>query len=170
MALKVEGLDGFLRHISRIETTAKTFDTKVITGLANEAKRAVIASASPNHLSRFANGKGITLTARVVVKPGEVPTAMVFPTPPGPWYLLERGGKEHQIGSRRKGQPGRKGIRNQVGFLGQASNGMHAVGPVNHPAATPRHTWDRSADVALSLGSKTFQRELSKQYVKFFAG
>src|SRR6185369_4008863 len=100
MPLEVQGLDSFLRHIAKVESTAKTFDTKVITGLAAETKRVLIGAASPSFLSRFNDGKGVKLSASYQIKPGAEPTAIVFGTPQGAWKILESGARAHRIGNR----------------------------------------------------------------------
>src|SRR5438128_357823 len=106
--IEVQGLAGLVRHIGAVSATAKKLAAAVGAGVAVEAKTTVLAAASSEipgrRLSRFNDGKGITLNAHFTVKAGEEPTAFLYPTPPGPWYLLERGGKEHLIGKRTRGR------------------------------------------------------------------
>ncbi len=173
MAVKVEGLSQFISHIGAVQAEAKKLDLTVVTGIAVEAKAAILAAAAGDvhgrSLSRFNNGKGVTLNARFVVKPGPTPTAILFPTPPGPWYLLEHGGQAHQIG-KRVARRGKRGLRGQSGFLGNPALGFAAMGPVQHPAFAAKHTWEKGAVVAVAAGSRTFGHVSRQAYLKMFAG
>lgn len=180
MAVEVKGLASFVKHIGAVSAEAKKLDETVVTGIALDAKRTVVAAASPHHLSRFADGQGIDLGARFIVKPGEIPTAILFPTPPGPWYLLEKGSYKkpsgYMIGNRvggvgvTKSGRARRGKRNQSGgFLGRPGV-FAAVAPVHHDPIAPKHTWDKAAAAAVARGDRTFKRETRQAYLKMFAG
>jgi len=171
MTLEVKGLPELLRHVHEVSSKAKTLDQKTVAGIAVTAKTIVLNVAGQDipgrRLSRFGNGKGVRLSASFKIKTGAVPSALLLPTPPGPWYLLNHGGKAHDIGNRSKR---RGGPRGQAGFLGSTARGFAAVGPVHHPAFTAKHTWDHAAGLAVTTGSKTFARVSKQAYVKLFVG
>jgi hypothetical protein len=165
MTVVVKGLDGFIRHVGAAAAEAKKLDTTIVSGIALEAKATVLAVAAAEvpgrKMHRFANGRGITLNARFAVKSGETATAILLPTPPGPWYLLNHGGRAHQIGGKRG---------NRAGFLGNAALGFAATGPISHPAFQARHTWDKGALLAVKAGERTFGHVSRNAYLKMFAG
>lgn len=168
MTVKVVGLPQFVNHVQKVTHDAKTLDARVVGAVALEAKITLIASAEPKSLSRFGNGRGVKLGASFKVIPANPPTALLLPTPPGPWYLLEHGGKEHQIGKRVRGR-GARGRRGQVGFLGSPGR-FAATGPVEHPPFRPKHTWQHAASRAVAAGSGSFGRKQRQQYMKLFKG
>lgn len=168
--MAIEGLAQFIGHIGAVAEEAKKLDTTVVTGIAIEAKAIVLSVAGSEipgrRMSRFGKN-GVTLNAQFIVKPGTNPSAILLPTPPGPWYLLEGGGKEHSIGIRSKR---RGGPRGGAGFLGNAALGFAAVGPVDHPAFAAKHTWSKASAAAIEAGDKTFGHVTRQAYLKMFAG
>lgn len=180
--VKVVGVDKFIRHVSHVATEAKRLDQTIVRGVALEAKGILLATAATDapglRLSRFANGKGITLSAHIVEKTVDgTATASIYPTPPGPWYLLEKGAKAHEIGIRVRGIRGIRGVtrgmrgqRNQIGFLGSTDRGFAAIGPVNHPPTSGKHTFDKGATVAVASGEKAFASAGRGAYMKLFKG
>jgi len=193
MSTTVVGLDRFLGHIETVSRRANNIDKEVVSGIATRAKQTVIATAAAQipggTLSRFAAGKGTLgakLAAKIVLRSeGRVPEAAIYPTPPGPWYLLEHGGKAHDIARKAKGSRGKRnrsattlgstwkqrptGQFFQPGFLG-APGRFAAVGPVHHPAVAGKHTWSIAADAAIAKGKTQIRSEYTKQYVNLFAG
>lgn len=169
MPVEVRGLTQFVAHTQKVVAESKTMDLRTVRSTALVAKTTLVASANPKGLSNFNRGKGITLKARYVVTPGLEPSAIVFPTPPGPWHLLEHGGAAHDIGRRVRGR-GARGKRNQSGFLGNPAAGFAAMGPVHHPAAPAKHTWSKASAVAIVRSEQNFRSVQRKQYLKMITG
>lgn len=171
MPLEVRGLGQFISHVGKVATEARKLDETVVGALAFEAKVAVLGVASSElpgrRLSRFNRGKGITLSASYKVVGGASPSATLYPTPPGPWYLLEGGGKAHAIGIRSAKRGGKRG---GPGFLGNAAAGFAAVGPVQHPEIAAKHTWEKAAAAGVKVGEVSFAHVQRQAYLKMFAG
>lgn len=167
--VQVIGLDRFIQHVGRVATEAKRLDKTTVAAVAAKSKATLLATAASDapglKLSRFANGRGISLSARVTVtQDGPEAIAAIFPTPPGPWYLLEKGAKAHQIGRRARRR------RGQGGFLGSRERGFAAMGPVDHPATAGKHTFSKGADAAIAFGQASFASAGRHAYLKMFAG
>lgn len=169
VTIELKGLNELLTHFAVVEASTKSLDLETVTKCAVIAKGTVIRSVSPHKLSRFNNGRGVTLSARFVLKPGVTPAAILYPTPPGPWYLLEGGGKEHLIGRRVAGA-GKRGKRGQAGFLGNPGLGFAAYGPVTHPAEQPTHAWSKATAPAIANSAGVFRQIQRQKYLKLFAG
>lgn len=174
MGLTVLGKNGFLNHIERVASSAKKVDADIALGVAAAAKTALLAEVKTEipggHLARFSDGKGITLSAsyKVTAAGGTAAEVTLLPIPPGPWYLLEGGSPAHQIGVRVKGR-GKRGLRNQGGFLGRP--GVFAAnGPVSHPGMRGKGTWDHAATAGATAGEKAFGTVGRATYVKLFTG
>lgn len=158
--ITVKGLDRFASHAQHVSTVAGNRDRLMVETIARRAKTTLVAAANPKQLSRFNRGKGTKLGARYTPARGKPATSGLYPTPPGPWYLLEKGGKAHQIARRGRGRDrflGRPGI-------------FAATGPVSHPAVRGKATWSRSEAAALAASHAAFAGAFKKQYVDLFKG
>jgi hypothetical protein len=164
MAVQVKGLPAFQGKVVSFAQNAPKADVQMVSRIALASKTIILAGASPKRLSRFANGKGVTLKAnyRVTERPA---VATILPTPPGPWYLLEKGAVEHTIGRRGSRRGARRG---QPGFLGNRAAGFAAVGPVEHKGAPAKHTWSRAVTPAVVGGRRIYHAQAARTYLKMF--
>lgn len=165
MTVQVKGIEGFQSKIGKFAQNAPQADRKIVTGIAAQSKTIILATAKPNRLSRFANGRGINLKVNYRIREDAPISAVVLPTPPGPWYLLEAGGKQHAIGKRGARRGARRG---QPGFLGNRAGGFAAVGPVQHPGSPAQHTWSNAVAPAVANGQRLYRSQAAKTYLSMF--
>jgi hypothetical protein len=164
MTVQVKGLDQFQGKVTKFVTNAPKADRKIVNGVALKSKATLLVGATPKHLSRFANGRGVTLKANYKIKDGPPVNAVILPTPPGPWYLLEGGGKAHDVGRRGSRRGARRG---QPGFLGRPGV-FAAVGPVRHPGSPPERTWSRAVGPAIRGGQQVYRQQAARTYLSMF--
>lgn len=165
----LKGVAQLVGHINSVQASANKFDLAVVTSMAAEAKKVIVATGQPHHLSRWNDGRGLNLNASYKITATPVPTAIVTGTPPGVWRVLESGAKPHLIGNRSAGR-GRRGKRNQSGgFLGRPGV-FAATAPVQHPGMPAEHAWEKSASAAIAVNRATIGTVRRTEYVKFFAG
>lgn len=170
MTVKVEGLSNFVKHCETVGRKSQQLNTRVIEQTALQAKTIVLNAARSDvpslRLSHFGR-KGVRLGVRYQAEKAAAATygynaaRVVRPFPPGPWGLLEKGAKEHEIRPRR---------RNRRGFLGNKDGGFAAVGGVPHPAQSAKRTWSKGADLAVARGAALFRSTQAREYLNVFKG
>jgi hypothetical protein len=119
--------------------------------------RASVTAAAPDHL-RGVGKKGARLSVATKYGGSAEPQALVFAR--GPWQLIERDTKPHQIPRQRR-SASFEGVYGHAVIPGGAEGDKHGKRGVRtrvaHPGTKGKHPWQRGADAARLPIERLFQ-------------
>ena len=153
---EVIGLDKFLGHVRRFPANVKTSEVRAVGAASLVVKTAVLANLHGTTRLSGVGRNGAKVGVRYDVRGAANPTSLVRAT--GPFHLIERDTKAHDI-------PNRRG-KSRVLRIGND----WVTGPIRHPGTTGKHPWAKGVRQSIPVTRQVFRREFNRSLRSTFGG
>lgn len=166
--------DAAIKRIHRFATEVERLPATAVTAAAKAAvvahERAVAGVTGGDRIlggMKSARPAALSASVKIVKRKGLV-DALISPKPAGQWGILEKGAKAHLVGSKSRGSRKRLQVavlaadtavlsNEDTGFLFSAKSGFAAMGPVSHPGAPKRPSWEAGKRLGKKAGDKAMR-------------